>query len=137
MLNRIRSLAHDHGKAVLLCTHILPDVQAASDAVVMLAHGRVQIAERLSDLSRPATPSLEVELFGSGSGFVERFRERGIRVAEQANGRVILEGPPDELAGLVFQTARDCGVGIRRIAPSRNSLEEIFLKAVREEPHVV
>ncbi len=36
MLNRIRRLARDEGKAVVICTHILPDVQAVSDAVVIL-----------------------------------------------------------------------------------------------------
>ncbi len=57
MLNRIKLLARDHGKAVLLCTHILPDVQTISDAVVILARGRVQVADRLQELSRPTKPS--------------------------------------------------------------------------------
>ena len=41
MLNRIQILSRDKGKAVLLCTHILPDVQAVSDSVVILAQARV------------------------------------------------------------------------------------------------
>ena len=43
-------LARKHGKAVLLCTHILPDVQAVSDAVVILAKSRVRVADRLETL---------------------------------------------------------------------------------------
>ena len=60
MLNRIRLLSRDQGKAVLLCTHILPDVQSISDSVIILAHGRVVVSETLAELSRPATPSLQV-----------------------------------------------------------------------------
>ena len=64
MLNRIRLLSREHGKTVLLCTHILPDVQSISDSVVILARGRVQVSESLAELSRPATPSLQVRIAG-------------------------------------------------------------------------
>lgn len=135
MLNRIRVLARDHGKAVLICTHILPDVQSVSDAVVILARGRVQVSEKLSVLSRPASPSLEVRLLGSPERFVEAMRTRGIGVASRSNETVVLQGAPDQLADRVWQAATDCGIGVKSMTPSRNSLEEIFLNAVRgEEP---
>lgn len=136
MLNRIRLLARDHGKAVLLCTHILPDVQSISDSVVILCRGRVQIAGRLDTLSRPASPALAIRVFGPPDPFVERVRARGIGISSQANGTMILEGDPEQLAAPVWELARDAGVGVRYLAPSRNSLEEIFLQAVRQEPSV-
>jgi ABC-2 type transport system ATP-binding protein len=136
MLNRIRLLARDQGKAVLLCTHILPDVQSISDAVVILARGRVQVAERLTELSRPAVPSIEVRLLGSTDRFVETIRERGIQIESRPNATVVLHGTIAELSGQVWQAARECGVGVRALTPSRNSLEEIFLKAVRGEKSV-
>jgi len=136
MLNRIRVLARDHGKAVLICTHILPDVQSISDAVVILARGRVQVSERLSVLSRPAMPSLEVRLQGSSDRFAEWLRGQGLVVEARSNGCVVLPGEPEDLAGPVWQAARECGVAVRSMASSRNSLEEIFLKAVRGESQV-
>ena len=134
MLNRIRLLARDHGKAVLICTHILPDVQAISDSVVILARGRVQISERLSVLSRPAEPALEIRLFGSPEPLLEWFRTHGNPPITRSNGSIVLPGPPDALASQVWQLAREHHIGIRSLTPSRNSLEEIFLRAVREEP---
>lgn len=131
MLNRIRVLARDHGKAVLLCTHILPDVQSICDAVIILARGRVQVADALAELSRPATPSLEVRLSGTSDEFVQKMRTRGIGIEQLANGSMVLSGNPDQLAGGVWQAARECGLGVRSMSPSRNSLEEIFLNAVR------
>jgi ABC-2 type transport system ATP-binding protein len=136
MLNRIRRLARDHGKAVLICTHILPDVQSISDSVVILANGRVQVSERLANLTRPASPSLEVRLLGSSQHFLEWFRRRGIAVTEQSNGTVVLQGAPEELSGHAWQAAEECGTGIRSMSPSRNSLEEIFLGAVRQESQI-
>ena len=131
MLNRIRLLARDHGKAVLLCTHILPDVQSISDAVVILARGKVQVADTLSVLSRPALPSLEVRLFGTADRFVDAIRGRGITIELRSNGGLVLLGAPDQLAPQVWQAANACGVGVCSMPPSRNSLEEIFLNAVR------
>jgi ABC-2 type transport system ATP-binding protein len=136
MLNRIRVLARDRGKTVLICTHILPDVQAISDAVVILARGRVQVSDKLSELSRPATPALEVRILGPLERFTERLRGRGIGVEVRSNATVVLQGEPRQLAGEVWHTALDCGVGVRAMKPSQNSLEEIFLNAVRQEPHV-
>lgn len=133
MLNRIRLLSHEQGKAVLLCTHILPDVQSISDSVVILARGRVQVAESLVELSRPVTPSLQVRLYGSSDRFVERIRQQGIVVTSDTNGAIILQGVPDELASSVWQVASDCGVAVSSMTPSRNSLEEIFVNAVRAE----
>ncbi len=133
MLNRIRLLARDHGKAVLLCTHILPDVQSISDWVVILAKGRVQVSQRLSELSRPATPSLQIRLLGPDADFIERIQRQGIEIASQTNGTIVLQGVPDHLTETVWRTANECGIGIRSLTPSRNSLEEIFLNAVRAE----
>ena len=134
MLNRIKLLARDHGKAVLLCTHILPDVQTISDAVVILARGRVQVADRLQELSRPTKPSLQVQLTGETAGFVSQLREQGLNVETTRNGTLVIEGPQHELADHVWRIARQSGVGVRSIAPSRNSLDEIFLAAVQEQP---
>lgn len=131
MLNRIKLLARDHGKAVVICTHILPDVQAISDSVVILAKGKVQLAERLSVLSRPAQPSLEVRLLGPADAFVEQVRARGISVEATTGGGWLLLGNPDELAELTWRVADECRVGVRSVAPSRNSLEDIFLRAIR------
>lgn len=131
MLNRIRLLARDHGKAVLLCTHILPDVQSISDAVVILARGKVQVADSLAVLSRPAIPSLEVRLLGAPDRFVESIRSRGVNIEQRSSGDVVLMGSPDQLSKQAWQVANECGVGIRSMTPSRNSLEEIFLNAVR------
>ena len=132
MLNRIRLLARDHGKAVLLCTHILPDVQSISDAVVILARGQVQVADSLSVLSSPSVPSMEVKLLGNPQAFVEKMRGQGVSVQPSAGQGLVLVGAPEQLTGQIWQAATECGIGVRSMTPSRNSLEEIFINAVRK-----
>ena len=52
MLSRIKTLARDHGKTVMLSTHILPDVRSVCDQVVMLVRGTVRLADSLDNLSQ-------------------------------------------------------------------------------------
>lgn len=135
MLSRIQILARKHGKAVLLCTHILPDVQAVSDSVVILAKSRVRIAERLERLSEPANPSLEIQVLGDPQVFAAKLEQAGLKSKVDPRGALTIEGPHAELASRIWQVANQAGIGVRSIEPSRNSLEEIFLSAVREQPH--
>ena len=135
MLNRIALLSREHGKTVLLCTHILPDVQAVSDYVVILAQGRVRVAGRLDELSRPASPSLQVRVLGNSHEFVVNLREAGLHVDEAQHGTFIVEGPQAELAAHIWRAAEQSGVGIRSLRAFRTSLEDIFLDAIQGQPH--
>lgn len=135
MLRRIRRLATDQGKAILISTHILPDIQAVSDAVVILARGRVRVSESLQQLNQPADPSVQLRLLGRSDIFVSQLESRGLTVNTSANGVLDVRGPEDSLTEHIWRTARQCGVGIRSLTPSRNSLEQIFLDAVQEQPN--
>jgi ABC-2 type transport system ATP-binding protein len=135
MLSRIQILARKYGKAVLLCTHILPDVQAVSDSVVILAKSRVRISERLERLSQPTNPSLQIHVLGDPGFFAGRLEQAGLKPRLNQDGSLTVEGQHAELAARIWQHAHQANVGVRSIEPSRNSLEEIFLEAVREAPH--
>ena len=79
MLRRIRRLAQDHGKTVLLCTHILPDVQAVSESVVILANGEVRVSDRLGELSQPAEPAVKVRIVGPMDSFLDAAEQAGLK----------------------------------------------------------
>src|SRR5437762_12211467 len=52
MLDLLARLARDHGKALLLSTHLLGDVERVCGAVVILHQGRVLCQGRVDDLCR-------------------------------------------------------------------------------------
>jgi len=133
MLGRVRALARRAGKAVLVSTHILPDVQAICDSVVILAQGRVRIVERLDVLSRPAAPAFHVRVFGRPEALAQRIRSEGLDVHQAADGTLTVANAEQSVADRIWSWARAVGVGIRALRPTQNSLEEIFLQAVRED----
>jgi ABC-2 type transport system ATP-binding protein len=132
MLNRIRVLARQHRKSVILCTHILPDVQAVSDSVVILADGRIRVADRLDNLSQPASPALLVRAVGSSSSLQEALARRGLRTELTPDGSVSVHAAgQDAAAALIWSAALETGTLVRSMTPTRNSLEAIFLAAVK------
>ncbi|MGQ9575466.1 MAG: ABC transporter ATP-binding protein [Thermoguttaceae bacterium] len=135
MFSRVRVLAGKLGKTVLLSTHILPDVQALCDTVVILAKGRVRVVDRLETLCRPAKPIYRVRVLGQPAPLAERIRREGLEVHAEANGTLLVTSHDPEITQRVWDWARQTAVGIRTLEPARNSLEQIFLEAVREEAH--
>ena len=132
MLSRIRVLAQRHGKSVILCTHILPDVQVVSDSVVIMAQGRVCVTDTLEELSRPESPSIHVSTVGSSDRLREKLKSTGFSVEDGVLGKLTVAGAGDGTTAAVWNAAKESGSVVRSITPARNSMEAIFLDAVRE-----
>ncbi|TVQ00433.1 MAG: ABC transporter ATP-binding protein [Planctomycetaceae bacterium] len=132
MLNRIGVLARGHGKSILICTHILPDVQRVSDQVVILAAGRISVSRSLAELSRPLTPSTHVRVIGSAERFRDALSSRGMRIEPGPPGTVVVGGDSPECLQAIWQAAAEGDVMVRSLTPARNSLETIFLQAVED-----
>lgn len=135
MLSRIQILSHQMKKAIIICTHILPDVQVVCDRVVILAAGRVTLCENLEVLRRSPDPSLTVTVLGDAQSFAAGLQKRGARTELISDYSVRVFGPEEEISPAVWKAAADAGIAVRSIVPSRTSLEEVFLKAVRETSH--
>jgi len=138
MLGRLRTLAHDHGKTVLISTHVLPDVQAVCDRVIVLAAGRVRLAGTIEDLTRPARPRLRLELRGDTAACCARLAAAGI-AAERIDA-VTLHIPRQDQGGLdrVWQATREAGVVVAALAPVQERFEDVFIAAIagcREGQH--
>ena len=125
MLNRIRTLAKKHDKSIVICTHILPDVQAASDAVVILAEGQVRVSDKLDVLSRPASPSVLVRTVATNhQAFARGLRDAGLTVEiDQENQAMAVRGAEETVVDTIWRVAHETETGIRSLSPARNSLE--------------
>ena len=135
MLHRIELLARKMGKAVLISTHILPDVRAICETVVIVAQAEVRVVDSLSALSQPASPAIHVRTVGDATALVARIELHGGVVEVDADSALRITLGPDTPTDLIWQWAREVRVGIRSLSPSRNSLEQIFMDAVRGDRH--
>lgn len=132
MLNRIRRLHERSGKAIVISTHILPDVQRTCDEVIILVKGQVRVQERLEVLQRPVTPSLTLRLHAGEEALAEHLSGRGVSVTPLPGGRLRVDGDGPQIRNRIWRAVGETDAIVGGLVPARNSLEEIFVEAVRE-----
>ena len=131
MLELVRDLGHAQGKHVILCSHQLSDVERTCDRVVVLDRGRVVEHGEIAELTRGDRRWTRVRVGGSGASFAEALERRELEHQRVRDGefRVALRGADaDEL----FELAQSSGHRIESIEEMRSSLEDVFLRVLRE-----
>lgn len=131
MLKRIRVLADRHDKSIILCTHILPDVQVVSDSVVIMARGRVCEADTMENLSKADSPAVTVRTVGGHSALRSELESQGLTARDGESGTLIVDGAESETVTAVWNAAGQTNTIVRSLTPAQNSMEAIFLQAVQ------
>ncbi|MFT5302625.1 MAG: ABC-2 type transport system ATP-binding protein [Mariniblastus sp.] len=132
LLSRIRLLWTQSGKSVLISTHILPDVQAICDDVVILSNGQIRLSESLENLSKTDSPSFSVRVLNDPAKLVEALQRNSLEPQTTPDGSIVIESQDPELATLIWNSARQSETVIQSFIPAKNSLEEIFMTTVKE-----
>ena len=131
MLRLVRTLGTDHGKSVILSTHLLADVEAVCERVVILAGGRVRGQGTVGDLCSRRQDRFRIRVQGESGGFRDDLLTEGVKVlADDGHGgwRVAV---PDGWTNLAFFTlAAVNDVVIRAVVRDDETLEELFLRTV-------
>jgi ABC-2 type transport system ATP-binding protein len=134
MLKLIRDLATAKGIHLVLSSHLLPDVEAVCDQVVLLHNGRVLTAGRMEDLLKSAQETYEVRVKGAPEAFAAALLARGARTTSSPRGSLLVQTPAHGVR-LLFDAAHTSGCQIRHLVPARESLVEMFAQAVDRGPH--
>ncbi len=131
MIELVRDLSRHKGLGVILSTHLLPDVQAVCDEILVLREGRLLAHERTAAPGPEAAQVFEVEGFGDEPAFGARLREGGATVAR--DGRFLLVTVRDGRgAAPILAAAAATGFAMRRVRRQVVTLEDVFFKLVEE-----
>jgi ABC-2 type transport system ATP-binding protein len=129
MLALVRDVASRRGASLVLCSHLLDDVESVCERVVVLNRGLVAAAGTIAELTAARRPVYELRVKGDPAGFVTDLTDQGCECQATEDGlRVALpEGyGPEQL----FRTALACGVQLRHLRGAGDTLEDVFLRAV-------
>ncbi|MDT0201002.1 ATP-binding cassette domain-containing protein [Nocardioides sp. AE5] len=118
----LRHLAHSEGRTVLVSSHVLGEVQATVDDVVVIAGGRLVHESSLADLVAMAADKVKV-VTPDVEGFTRLATERGWEFEAVSGGLVILGAAPAEVGAAAFAA----GLEIHGLAGEGQGLEEVFL----------
>ncbi len=131
VLELTRDLCKNKGVNLLFSSHLLVDVEAVCDHVIVLGRGRLLAEGAIADLTRSERPIFEVRVKGDLAAFSALLTTKGC-TCEDRDGILLVELPPGTSQELLWSTASDAGEQIRLLKPLRNTLEEVFFKAVSE-----
>jgi len=130
MIKMIREI-RDSGEAnIVLSSHLLRDVEECCEEILILKDGRLAVYCNLEEERKDNKKFLMLETRGELKTFVAAVDQLGCECAMTSDHRLkIILQQGTEIRDL-YRLASDSNVQIRRLAYKRDSLEDIFLKAM-------
>jgi ABC-2 type transport system ATP-binding protein len=129
ILELSRDLAHNKNMSLLFSSHLLPDVEAVCDYVVVLGSGKLLAEGRIQDLKQVHNLCFEVRLKANPAGFARQLQDLRCAV-ELRDDLLLVRLPEGQSPQLLWRAAAAGREQIRYLKPQRSTLEEVFLKAV-------
>jgi len=131
MLGRLVALARDHGKAILVSTHVLRDVQSICDSLVLLVRGRVRLAGPLGTLVGLSDHELVLRGEGPLAAAATALVGRGIAARPTQSGDGLVVHAPDDAAIVaIWEAVREAGATAWSLEPRQQPLEDVYLAAL-------
>ena len=135
LLNRVRILCERFGKSALISTHILPDVQSICEHVIILSNGKVRVSDRLDTLNQSDTSIHVLSVVEKPDQVARYLVDAGFSAHTQPDLTIHLPLNTNEDFDRFWETCNEHGVVVRSLSPTRNSMEEIFMSAIRGDSH--
>jgi ABC-2 type transport system ATP-binding protein len=131
LLQLLVTLGKEHGKSLLLSTHLLGDVEQVCETVVILHLGQVLRYGSVAELRSHRQDRYRLQIQGDPTAFREELRLEGVQIL-QDNGRGDLRVavPAGWITRAFFALADNHGVQVCGLQRDEENLEEMFLRTV-------
>jgi len=133
MIRLIREIRDSHQAHILISSHLLRDVEECCEEILILKEGRIATYCNLEEERKANRKFLEMETRGDSGAFVEAIGRMGCEYALTNERRVKLVLQNGVEIRDLYKLAAEKQVQIRRLNYKRDSLEDIFLKAMENE----
>lgn len=127
MLDTVRHISRDLGIGVLLSSHVLADVEATCDEVVVLSAGHLTAQQPV--LAQRDTSGVLLEILGDAAGFVRALQKQDIPAA-LVEDRIHLPRSTPVVLTAVRDTAATTGVGLLSLVEASDALEDAIVEAM-------
>jgi len=134
MIQTIQEIRKEGSIRLLISSHLLRDIDETCDEVLILKQGRIAALRNIEEERRSHRNFIELETVGAIGAFCEGLRQFGCECASFPDGRVKLVMPDSIEPRDLYVLAAESNIQIRRIHRRRDSLEDIFLRAMENEP---
>jgi ABC-2 type transport system ATP-binding protein len=129
MVRMVREIRDSQEMRIVLCSHLLRDVEDTCDEVLILKQGQIAHYSDLDEERRSNKRFVELEIYGANGDFTVAIEKLGCECAVAANRMKMVLADGVETRD-IFRIAAEQQVRIRRLNFRRDTLEDIFLKAM-------
>jgi ABC-2 type transport system ATP-binding protein len=130
MIKLIREI-RDSGQAnIVLSSHLLVDVEECCDEILILRDGQIAVYCNLEEERKSNRKFLMLETRGDQKQFVEALAKLGCEYAVSSDSRLKVVLQDGVEVRDLYRLAAETNVQLRRLSYKRDSLEDIFLKAM-------
>ena len=133
MISLIQEIRKQGRVRLLISSHLLRDIDETCDEVLILKNGRIAALCNIEEERRSNRSFMELETVGATERFSVSIRGLGCECACFPRGRIKLVLPENIEARHLYLIASEQNVQIRRMHVRRDSLEDIFLRAMDTE----
>jgi ABC-2 type transport system ATP-binding protein len=134
MLELLLTLGREHGKSLLLSTHLLGDVERVCERVVILHEGQVLSQGGVHDLRARRHDRYRLQIQDDSTRFADVLRLEGVRIIQDnGRGELRVAVPPEWAPRAFFALADNHGVLLRGLQRDDEDLEELFHRVVSKK----
>jgi len=130
MIKLIREIRDAGEVHVVLSSHLLRDVEECCEDVLILKDGKIAYTCNLEEERGANRKFIEIELMGPIDPFVEGVRQLGCECARHGKRRIKMVLPPEMEIRALYELAAEHDVQMRHLDYKKDSLQDIFLKAM-------
>lgn len=136
----IRGLINDlkHHHTVVLSTHILSEVEANCERVIIIHQGKIAVTGKLSELRQQMhQKSLFVRVEKSSTNLLSQLKSLdGVKEVQEEKSKiynVLVDSGAASVNDSVARTVIDCGAGLLELKENKFNLEDIFIHITRSQ----
>jgi ABC-2 type transport system ATP-binding protein len=131
MIQLIKDIRDTREINLIISSHLLRDIEECCDEVMILKDGRIANYCNLEEQRRANRKFLQVEIRGNDVPFLEAVEGLGCECAvDQRTHRIKMVLPEQVEIRNLYELAEVHAIQIRRLDYKRDSLQDIFLKAI-------
>ena len=131
----IRSLVEQDGRAVFVSSHLLDEIEKICDDLAIIHQGKVVTSGTLASLIAEGASSLVIETDDAARTTALLSAHHGVRSAiPAADGSIVIDLTSDtpEIRAALNRELVTAGIGVSRLEPSQESLEDRYLSIVHQ-----
>jgi len=135
MLDLICSIAAKGKTSIILATHILVDVEQTCERLVIMHHGKIIKQENVQSMQGSYSGTFRVRVAENRQAFENRLKKQGCTITPEGQHLLDIKLPAGKDTDLILEAAHKEKAQLRKLQPSVQTLEDVFVKLIAEDTH--